>query len=132
MIGFHSIVIALIFHQDIENIVMVGGVGQSTPAMNLFTGIAILVLCAEYEYCYSCEKVHSWRALTDTADHYYILNVLMEYQGDHDAVKAYHALSKRGVNIRETDGLLPSVKMLMVEIASKVRSEERRVGKECG
>ena len=62
---------------------------------------------AEYEYCYSCEKVHSWRALTDTADHYYILNVLMEYQGDHDAVKAYHALSKRGVNIRETDGLLP-------------------------
>lgn len=76
---------------------------------------------AEYEYCYSCEKVHSWRTLTDTADHYYILNVLMEYQGDHDAVKAYHALSKRGVNIRETDGLLPSVKMLMVEIASKVK-----------
>ena len=27
---------------------MVGGVGQSTPAMNLFTGIAILVLCTAH------------------------------------------------------------------------------------
>lgn len=76
----------------------------------------------EYDYCYSCEKVRSWRALTDTADHYYVLNVLMDYQTDHDALKAYRALRKRGVDIRETDGLLPSVKALMEEIASVVRS----------
>lgn len=76
----------------------------------------------EYEHCYSCEKVHSWRTLTDTADHYYILNVLMEYQVDHDVMKAYRALHKRGVDIRDTDGLLPSVKTLMVEIASKAQA----------
>lgn len=76
----------------------------------------------EYEHCYSCEKVHSWRALTDTADHYYVLNVLMEYQVDHDAMKACRALRKRGVDVRDTDGLLPSVKALMVEIASKVQT----------
>lgn len=80
----------------------------------------------EYEFCYSCEKVHSWRALTDTADHYYVLNVLMEYQSDHDAMKAYRALSKRGVDVRKTDGLLPSVKALMVEIASKVKTNETK------
>ncbi len=74
----------------------------------------------EYEYCYSCEKVHSWRALADTTDHYYILNVLMEYQIDHDATKAYRALQKRGADIRDTDRFLSSVKSLMVEIASKV------------
>ena len=76
----------------------------------------------EYDYCYSCEKVHSWRALTDTADHYYVLNVLMDYQTDHDALKAYQALRKRGVDVRETDGLLPSVKALMAEIASAVQA----------
>lgn len=76
----------------------------------------------EYDHCYSCEKIHSWRALTDTADHYYILNVLMEYQVNHDAMKAYRALCKRGVDIRKTDGLLPSAKALMVEIVSMVQT----------
>lgn len=78
---------------------------------------------AEYEYCYSCEKVRSWRALSDTLDHYYILNVLMDYQTDHDAMKAYNALSKRGVNVKETDVFLPSVKSLLVEISSVAQSE---------
>ena len=80
---------------------------------------------AEYEYCYSCEKVHSWRALTDTADHYYILGVLMEYQSDHDARKAYDALCKRGIDIREKSGYIPSVQKLLDEINASVAGKSR-------
>ena len=80
----------------------------------------------EYEFCYSCEKVHSWRALTDTADHYYILNVLMEYQVDHDAVKAYRALCKRGVDVRDADELLPNVQTLITEIASAAKTADKK------
>lgn len=89
----------------------------------------------EYEYCYSCEKVHSWRALTDTADHYYVLNVLMDYQTDHDALKAYRALRKRGVDICETDGLLPGVQKILAEIVTLSNEDgvsQESVGKPFG
>ena len=71
---------------------------------------------AVYESCYSCEKAKSWRVHTDTADHYYILSVLMEYQGGHDATRAYRALRKRGVDFRDTTGYIPSVRKLLGEI----------------
>lgn len=71
---------------------------------------------AEYDSCFSCEKQNSWRAHTDTAEHYYILGVLMEYQSGHDAKKAYRALRKRGVDLRATDGYLPTVRKLLAEI----------------
>lgn len=69
-----------------------------------------------YETCYSCERNHSWRTLTDTEEHYYILSVLMDYQSGHDAKRAYKALRKRGVDLLATDGYIPSVQKLMAEI----------------
>lgn len=80
---------------------------------------------AEYKTCYSCEKERSWRTLTDTADHYYILGVLMEYQSSHDARKAYDALCKRGVDLRETEGYIPSVRKLLEEINASVAGKSR-------
>lgn len=80
---------------------------------------------AEYDSCFSCEKKNSWRILTDTADHYYILGVLMEYQSGHDAKKAHSALKKRGVDPSETDGYLPSVQKLMTEIYSLAQKSSR-------
>ncbi len=81
---------------------------------------------AVYEYCYSCEKVHSWRALTDTADHYYVLNVLMEYQVDHDAMKAYQAFCRRSIDIHDTVGFLPNVQTLLDEIACAVKAVDKK------
>lgn len=80
---------------------------------------------AEYDSCYSCEKKHSWRTLTDTAEHYYILGVLMEYQGGHDAKKAYQALHKRNVDFRDTGRFLPSVQKLMAEINALAHENSR-------
>lgn len=70
---------------------------------------------AEYESCYSCEKANSWRTLTDTLDHYYVLTVLMTYKTDKDAVKAYRALKKRGVDFDGED-CLPGIRDLLAEI----------------
>lgn len=71
---------------------------------------------AAYESCYSCEKANSWRVHTDTADHYYILTVLMDYKSGHDARRAYRALRKRGVDFHDTEGYVPSVQKLLAEI----------------
>lgn len=71
---------------------------------------------SEYETCYVCEKVNSWRIHTDTAEHYYILCVLMEYQTDHDAKRAYRALRKRGIDFKKTDEYVPSIQKLLSEI----------------
>ena len=71
---------------------------------------------AGYDSCFSCEKQNSWRAHTDTAEHYYIFGILMEYQSGHDAKKAYRALRKRGVDLRATGVYLPSVEKLLTEI----------------
>lgn len=71
---------------------------------------------AEYETCYSCEKNSSWRMHTDTADHYYILYVLMDYQGGQDAKTSYRALRKRGVDFANTNEYLPEVRKLLDEI----------------
>lgn len=77
-----------------------------------------------YRVCYSCEKNHSWRTLADTEDHYYILCVLMEYQTSHSAKKAekaYQALSRRGINLRDIQEYLPTVQTLMKEIDALTR-----------
>lgn len=84
-------------------------------------------VCGEtYETCYSCEKTNSWRALTDTADHYYMLCTLMEYQSDGDAKKAYRALRKRGIDLRETSSYLPSIQALLNEINEKAYGSNGR------
>lgn len=70
---------------------------------------------AGYETCYSCERANSWRALTDTLDHYYILMVLMTYKTDKDAVKAYRALKKRGVDFDGKE-YLPGIRDLLAEV----------------
>lgn len=70
----------------------------------------------EYEACVSCEKKHSWKVHTDSAEHYYIFITLMQYMTDHDAKGAYKALRKRGVDLREVDGYVPSVQKLLTEI----------------
>ena len=70
---------------------------------------------AEYESCYSCEKANSWRTLTDTLDHYYILTVLMTYKTDKDAGKACRALKRRGVDFEGKD-CLPGIRDLLAEI----------------
>lgn len=83
---------------------------------------------AEYEACVSCEKKHSWRVHTDSPEHYYIFVTLMQYQTDHDAKSAYKALRKRGIDLRVTDGYIPSVQKLMAEINSLAHkgSQEKR------
>lgn len=70
----------------------------------------------EYENCAVCEKRRSWRTLTDTPEHYYILNVLMDYKADHDAEAAYQALTKRGIDLFDTEGYVESIQTLMTEI----------------
>lgn len=72
-----------------------------------------------YETCYSCEHSHSWRAHTDTADHYYIFCVLMDYQGGRDAAECYRALEKRGMDFAKTEAFLPEVRDLLDEIYSR-------------
>ena len=70
----------------------------------------------EYEYCYSCEKIHSWRSIADTIEHYYILCVLMDYQVNHDAVSAFKALEKRGVDFHEIEDFLSGIQKLLKEV----------------
>lgn len=72
-----------------------------------------------YETCYSCEKSHSWRAHTDTADHYYVFCVLMDYQSGKDASECYRALRKRGVDFAKTEVFLPEVRDLLDEIYTR-------------
>ena len=72
-----------------------------------------------YETCYSCEKSHSWRAHTDTADHYYVFCVLMDYQGGKDAKECYRALRKRGVDFANTEAFLPEIRNLLDEIYAR-------------
>ena len=87
-------------------------------------------VCGEsYKTCYSCEKERSWRVHTDTSGHYYIWTVLMSYQSTHDAMAAYQALVKRGVDFQHTEGFLPGVRQLLAEIYALAR---RRVTKKEG
>lgn len=79
---------------------------------------------AEYKTCLSCEKSRSWRIHTDTAEHYFILGVLMDYQSGHDAEKARLALTKRGIGVDDSDGFLPGVKSLMGEIFAEGQQEK--------
>lgn len=72
----------------------------------------------EYEVCYSCSKINSWRMHTDTEEHFYIFGVLMEYLTSHNAENAYEQLLRRGIDPHNTDGFLPGPKELMEEICS--------------
>ena len=83
---------------------------------------------ASYESCYGCEKKHSWRTHTDTADHYYIFTVLMEYQSGRDAKSAYRALRKRGVDFFNTGGYVENVRGLLNEIFSASREPKPEAG----
>lgn len=80
---------------------------------------------ASYKTCYSCEKDRSWRVHTDTLEHYYILVALMDYQVNHDAKRAYDALRKRGIDLRNTAGYTPSVQALMAEIYALTHENSR-------
>lgn len=70
----------------------------------------------EYEVCISCEKNHSWKVHTDTLEHYYLFTVLMAYQVDHNARRAYDALRKRGFNFRNIAEYTSDTRMLLTEI----------------
>lgn len=72
----------------------------------------------QYRVCYSCEKKHSWRVHTDTAEHFYIFEVLMSYQLNHNAKKAYQALKKRNIDFFDIEKYLPNVQELLKEIYS--------------
>lgn len=80
---------------------------------------------AAYNTCYSCEKERSWRIHTDTADHYYIWMVLMEYQTSHDVKQAYNALRKRGIDLRNTAEYVPSVQAVLAEIYALTHENSR-------
>lgn len=80
---------------------------------------------AEYELCYSCEKKYSWKVHTDTAEHYYIFGVLMEYQVSHNTKQAYSSLRKRGINLRDTAGFTPSVQKILAEIDALAHENSR-------
>ena len=70
----------------------------------------------EYESCASCEKTRSWRVHTDTAEHYAILVVLMDYQRNRDAEAAYRDLLKYGVDFSHTENYISSVRALFRQI----------------
>jgi hypothetical protein len=80
---------------------------------------------AAYNTCYSCEKERSWRLHTDTPEHYYLWTVLMEYQVSRDAKQAYSALRKRGIDLRNTAGYVPSVQTLLAEIYTLTHENSR-------
>lgn len=80
---------------------------------------------ASYKTCYSCEKERSWRLHTDTYEHYYLWTVLMGYQIDHDAKKAYNVLRKRGVDFRKTSEYLPRVQTLLEEIYASAQGSSK-------
>lgn len=73
----------------------------------------------EYECCVSCEKKHSWRALTDTSDHYYIFSVVMEYLSGHDRKKAMRDLRKIGFRVQDAECFLPGMRTALYEIFGK-------------
>ena len=91
-----------------------------------------------YETCYSCERDRSWRTLTDTKEHYFILGVLMDYQSDHNAARAYQRLRRRNVDLLAAEKYTEDVRKLMAEIyamnhrespALTVSAEEQREAK---
>lgn len=84
-------------------------------------------VCGEsYKTCYSCEKERSWRIHTDTSEHYYIWTVLMSYQSTHDAMAAYQALVKRGVDFQHMEGFLPGVAALLAEVYALACPKKQR------
>lgn len=88
----------------------------------------ILTTCrvcgTEYEYCYTCEKVNSWRALTDTADHYYLLCVLMDYRCGKGAKECYQALVRHGFDFSDLSLYLPHVQEMLVQIQAESEDTE--------
>lgn len=79
----------------------------------------------QYKVCHSCEKNKSWRVHTDTLEHFYIFGVLMEYQVNHDAHKAFDALSKRNFDFFNVDEYLPNVQDLLKEIYTLTHENSR-------
>lgn len=79
-----------------------------------------------YEACYSCEKDRGWRMHTDTAEHYQILCILMDYKIHKDAECAYQALKKIGVDLNDTSGYEPSVTVLFEEISKSHDGNEEK------
>ncbi len=73
----------------------------------------------EYEVCVSCEKIHSWRAVADTLEHYYILTVLMDYMTKKDAGEALASLKRWGIDVTARDGYAPHIQKLLAEIEEK-------------
>lgn len=74
-------------------------------------------LCGrEYETCWSCDRKHGWKTLTDTAEHYYILITLMRYQTDRDAAAAKEALLRRGFDFGTVGEYVQSANELLREI----------------
>lgn len=80
---------------------------------------------ASYKTCYACERERSWRLHTDTLDHYYIFSVIMSYQVNHDAKRAYNVLQKRGIDFRNTAGFTPSIREALAEIYALAHENNR-------
>lgn len=79
----------------------------------------------QYKVCHSCEKNKSWRVHTDTLEHFYLFNVLMEYQVKHDIKTAFHALDKRGSDFSNVDEYLPNVQKLLKEIYTQTHENSK-------
>ena len=65
----------------------------------------------EYEVCVSCEKIHSWRAVADTLEHYYMTKK--------DAGEALASLKRWGIDVTARDGYAPHIQKLLAEIEEK-------------
>ena len=86
----------------------------------------------EYEVCVSCEKLHSWRAVADTLEHYYILTVLMDYMTKGDAAEALASLRRWNIDVADREGYAPHIQKLLAEIEEKAGAKpprKRRVAK---
>lgn len=88
--------------------------------MNKLVARKCRVCGAGYESCYSCDRVRSWRALTDSLDHYLILCELMKYKSDRDAERSYKELQDLGVDFNSVGGFVPEIQTLLSEIYEQV------------
>ena len=75
---------------------------------------------AKYETCYLCERQKSWRVHTDTASHYQIFVILMEYQSGRDASEVYDVLRRVGVDFNSLNIYREDIRRLL----EKIRAEK--------
>lgn len=82
----------------------------------------------EYEYCYKCNKLNSWKLTACSRTHFQIVNILDEYRGG--VLSPEQAVEKfNNIGISKIDDLgdiLPAVKRDIAAIFDKVNDSKAK------